>query len=132
MLAQFARFCVVGVAGTVVDVGTVYLTMGAVGLYGAGALAWAAAVTTTWALNRAWTFAGHGDGELLRQWALFVAANSLGSVLNRGTFFLLVATVPFCARYPVLPVLAGVAAGMFVNFNMSRRLVFRAHAARTD
>jgi len=133
LLGQFARFCVVGLAGAAVDIGTVYLLMGAVGLYAAGMLAWVAAVTTTWALNRAWTFAAHeAPGGMLRQWAVFVAANSLGFVLNRGTFVVLVATVPFCAAHPVVPVMAGVLAGLFVNFTMSRRVVFRAHLALPD
>ena len=84
------------------------------------------AVTTTWALNRAWTFAGRGSGGLFRQWALFASANSIGMALNIGTFSLLVWLVPFCAAYPIVPIVAGVAAGMFVNFAMSRRVVFRA------
>ena len=42
------------------------------------------------------------------------------------TLFALVWLVPFCAAYPIVPIVAGVAAGMFVNFAMSRRVVFRA------
>lgn len=125
LLRQFARFGTVGVAGAAVDIATVYATMAALGLYASGLLAYLAAVTTTWALNRAWTFAGRGRGGLARQWLLFVAANGVGFVLNRGTFFLLVTWLPLCARYPVLAILAGVAAGMFANFNLSRSVVFR-------
>lgn len=125
LLMQFARFGTVGVAGAAVDIATVYATMAALGLYASGLLAYLAAVTTTWALNRAWTFAGRGRGGLARQWLLFVAANGVGFVLNRGTFFTLVALVPLCARHPVLAILAGVAAGMFANFNLSRSVVFR-------
>ncbi len=125
LLLQFARFGTVGLAGFAVDVATVYLSMAMLGIHVSGLLAYGTAVTTTWALNRAWTFAGQGSGSLGRQWLLFVAANSAGFVLNRGTFFLLVATVPLCARHPVLAILAGVAAGMLANFNLSRTLVFR-------
>ncbi len=124
-LQEFARFGAVGAVGAVVDIATVYATMAALGLYAAGLAAYLAAVTTNWALNRAWTFAGRGSGSLVRQWALFVAANGVGFVLNRGTFALLVFLVPFCARHPVAAILAGVAAGMFANFNLSRSLVFR-------
>ncbi len=126
LLQQFARFGTVGVAGAIVDVATVYATMAALGLYLSGLLAYLAAVTTTWALNRAWTFAGRGSGSLLRQWMLFVAANGVGFVLNRGTFFALVTLVPVCAQHPVIAILAGVGAGMFANFNLSRSVVFRA------
>ncbi len=126
LLLQFARFGTVGVAGAAVDIATVYAAMATFGLYVAGLLAYFAAVTTTWALNRAWTFAGRGSGGLLRQWLLFVAANGVGFVLNRGTFFVLVTLLPVCAQYPILAILAGVGAGMFANFNLSRSVVFRA------
>ncbi len=122
---QFARFGTVGVAGAAVDIATVYAAMGTLGLYLSGLLAYFAAVTTTWALNRAWTFAGRGGGSLLRQWMLFVAANSVGFVLNRGTFFVLVTLLPVCAQHPVIAILAGVSAGMVANFNLSRAVVFR-------
>ena len=125
LVQQFARFGAVGAVGAAVDIATVYAAMAALGLYAAGLLAYFAAVTTTWALNRAWTFAGRGSGSLARQWMLFVAANGVGFVLNRGTFVLLVLMVPACARHPVLAILAGVGAGMFANFNLSRRIVFR-------
>ncbi len=126
---QFARFGTVGVAGAAVDVATVYAAKAALGLYLAGLLAYLAAVTTTWALNRAWTFAGRGGGGLLRQWLLFVAANGVGFVLNRGTFFVLVTLLPVCAQYPVIAILAGVGAGMFANFNLSRSVVFSEEAS---
>ena len=124
-LQQFLRFGTVGLAGFGVDVACVYLLRGLVGLFWAGMAAYLAAATTTWALNRVWTFAGARRGGLFRQWLLFLGANGLGFTLNRGTFILLVALVPLCERQPVLAIAAGVAAGMFVNFNMSRRVVFR-------
>lgn len=131
LMQQFAQFGTVGVAGAVVDITTVYATKDRFGLYIAGLLAYAAAVTTTFALNRAWTFAGRGTGSIVRQWMLFVAANGVGFVLNRGTFFALVALVPLCARHPVFAILAGVGAGMFANFNLSRKVVFRTPATDT-
>ncbi len=123
LVQQFARF---GAVGAIVDIATVYAAMATLGIYAAGLLAYLAAVTTTWALNRSWTFAGRGSGSLVRQWILFVAANGVGFVLNRGTFILLVLMVPACAQHPVVAVLAGVGAGMFANFDLSRRVVFRA------
>ena len=123
---QFLRFGVVGFGGFLVDTAAVYSLKDHTGLIPAGMLAYLAAATATWAGNRAWTFAGPQPGSAVRQWLLFLAANGAGFVLNRGAFTLLVLFVPLCAAYPVLAVLAGVAAGLGANFHLSRRVVFRA------
>ncbi len=122
---QFLRFGVVGGMGFLVDTATVYLLLGAVGVYWAGALSYPVAASFTWAANRAWTFRGVHAGPAHRQWARFMAANLLGALLNRGTYFVMVALIPFAARHPVVALLGGVAAGMFVNFGMARAVVFR-------
>lgn len=122
---QFLRFGTVGVAGFVVDTGIIYATRHWFGLYGAGLASYLAAATVTWWLNRAWTFRGRGTGRPHRQWAAFLLANSGGFVLNRGVYALLITYVPICAEQPVLAVLAGVATAMFLNFHLSRKLVFR-------
>ena len=133
LAAQFARFAMVGLAGLVVDTATVYALRGRLGLYGAGFAAYGTGATTTWWFNRLWTFRAHteqararpGGTRAHRQWALFLLANSAGFVLNRGTYALLVTFVPVCAAQPVLATSAGAVAGMFVNFAMSRSVVFR-------
>ena len=66
-----------------------------------------------------------GSGPLHREWARFLMANMAGFVLNRGTYAILVTVWPLAARQPVLATAAGAVAGMFVNFSLSRRLVFR-------
>ena len=125
MLAQFLRFGTVGAFGFLVDTATVYATRGTLGLYGAGVLAFLVAATANWGLNRVWTFRGLGSGALHRQWAMFLAANSVGFVLNRGAYFILVTFSVLCAANPVIAVGAGSITGMFANFTLSRRLVFR-------
>jgi putative flippase GtrA len=130
MVAQFLRFGVVGTVGFVVDTVVLYTMMA----FGAGPYvgripAYLTAATTTWALNRRWTFrvAGGGTG---RQWATFVLLNLGGFVLNYGTFAALVRYVPAVAEDPVIGVAAGALAGMVVNFLLSRRYVFRQAVAR--
>jgi putative flippase GtrA len=125
VLAQFLRFGVVGTVGFGVDTATVYALRSPLGLYEAGVIAYAMAATANWALNRVWTFRGLGSGPAHRQWALFLLANAVGLVLNRGAYMALIATVPVCAAYPVLAVAAGAVAGMGSNFFLSRRVVFR-------
>lgn len=123
---EFLRFGTVGVIGFLVDTGVLYGMLGlGAGLYLGRAVSYVSAATTTWALNRAWTFRGRGTGPVHRQWALFVVVNLGGFVLNYGTYALLVAFVPLVAAHPVLGVAAGSVAGMFSNFFLSRQLVFR-------
>ncbi len=125
-LVQFLMFGTVGVLGFLADTATVYALRASIGLYGAGMVAYLVAATVTWLFNRLWTFRGLGRGRPVhRQWAKFLMVNLGGLVLNRGTYALLVTFVPLCAEQPVFATAAGAIAGMFVNFNLSRTMVFR-------
>ena len=124
---QFGRFGVVGTAGFVVDTAVLYAALAlGLGLYSGRAVSYVAAATTTWALNRAWTFKGAGRAPAARQWALFLVVNLVGFAFNYGTYAALVAFVPTVAAHPIIGVAAGALAGMVGNFILSRRLVFRA------
>ena len=125
VLSQFIMFGAVGTAGLVLDTVTVYALRGWLGLYGAGIAAYGVGATGTWLMNRLWTFRGQGGGPAHRQWARFLAANLAGFMLNRGTYMLLVTFMAAAAREPVIATSAGALSGMFLNFHMSRRMVFR-------
>ncbi len=124
-LTEFMRFGAVGLIGLVLDTATVYALRGALGLYGAGVVAYLVAASGNWVLNRIWTFRGRGSGPAHRQWGRFMAVNLVGFALNRGAYALLVTFLAVAARQPVIATSAGAIAGMFVNFTLSRRLVFR-------
>ena len=124
-LRQFLQFGVVGASGFAVNVAWCICCGATLGLAWAGLAAYFVAATTNWALNRVWTFRAARRDGLLRQWLMFLAANTLGFVLNYGTYLALIALFPLCARQPVFAVAAGVVAGLFANFTLSRRLVFR-------
>ncbi|WP_431285351.1 GtrA family protein [Humitalea sp. 24SJ18S-53] len=127
MLIEAFRFGVVGALGFLVDTAVLYgaLALGA-GLYGGRVLSYLAAASFTWAVNRAWTFAGRAAGAKAgRQWALFVLVNLGGFVLNYGTYAAMVAWWPLAALHPVLGVAGGAIAGMGCNFVLSRAVVFR-------
>jgi putative flippase GtrA len=127
-LLQFLRFGVVGTVGFIVDTAVLYagLALG-LGLYSGRALSYLAAATTTWALNRAWTFRDAGPARPpARQWALFLLVNLVGFAFNYGTYAVLIAFVPAVAAAPVIGVAAGALAGMAGNFILSRRFVFAA------
>ncbi len=124
-IIDLLRFGTVGGVGFLLDSATVCASRAALGLYGAGVLAYFVAATGNWLLNRVWTFRGRGSGPAHRQWAAFLAANLVGFVLNRGTYAILVTVSALCARQPVYAIAAGAIAGLFTNFSLSRKLVFK-------
>lgn len=128
MLSQLFRFGVVGVAGFLVDAGVLTVAIAAgLGPWIGRIVSYLAAASTTFALNRAWTFRGRAAaGGIGTQWARFVTLNLGGFALNYATYAALIATVPLVAAHPVLGVAAGSVVGMGANFFLSRHFVFRA------
>lgn len=122
---QFFRFGVVGGIGFVVTTLVVYATRPLVGNYLAIIPGFLVAATCNWALNRLWTFRGQGQQPILREWFLFLAANAVGMGLNAAVYWTLVALSTLCADNPVIPLAAGTLVGLFANFTLSRRMVFR-------
>lgn len=123
---EFLRFGVVGTIGFVTDTATLYaaLALGS-GLYLGRAISYLVGATTTWLLNRVWTFRHRAaGGSVRRQWALFLLVNLGGFILNYGTYAALVTWWPLAAAHPILGVAAGSVAGMFANFFLSRAIVF--------
>ncbi|GBR69878.1 GtrA family protein [Gluconobacter kanchanaburiensis] len=133
IIDQFLRFGTVGALGFLVDWGTVSLLRTPIGLIAATLVAYFVAATGNWCLNRFWTFrlSAAENQHMILQWLRFLLANSFGFLLNRGMVFLLYATVPLTTHHPGLALAAGALCGMVANFNLSRRLVFRAHTPET-
>jgi putative flippase GtrA len=126
LLVQFMMFGLVGLVGFSIDTVTVYALWHLVGLYVAGVAAYFTAATGTWICNRLWTFRHMARSDSWHvQWRRFLAANLGGFVINRGLYALLVTFVDVAAREPVIAVFAGAVAGMTLNFNLSRKMVFR-------
>jgi putative flippase GtrA len=85
-----------------------------------------AAVTFTWLGNRTLTFRDRAARTgLWREWATFVAANAIGGCVNLSVYTALVTFAPPPFDNPFLAVFAGVLAGLFLNFTLSSRVVFR-------
>jgi putative flippase GtrA len=123
---KFLLFAIAGGAGFVVDTAILYLLKGALGPYVARAISFVCAVATTWIINR--TLAFKGQAANLPNWREFLhylAAMIAGGAVNYGVYAILVATIALVAAQPVLGVAAGVIAGMFVNFLLADKLVFR-------
>jgi putative flippase GtrA len=124
---QFTKFGIIGFLGFFVDYGVFHLAFSYFGFghYGSALFSFPFAATFGWVGNRLYTFRGEHAGHPGAQWVRFLLVTSIGLVLNRGTFSLLTATVPLVYAYPVIGLLAGTAAGMFFNFFVTRRFVFR-------
>ncbi len=124
LLAQFLKFGSVGVIGFMADTAIVYSLRPVMNLYFAGLISYCIVASMNWALNRNWTFRGHGSGPAHRQWAKFMLVNLFGLVLNRGTYAAMIASFALCRAQPVFAVAAGAVAGMIINFTLSKKAVF--------
>lgn len=125
LLRQFLQFVVIGAAGFVWDTAVVYATAPFVGPYAAGIISFFIVGSINWVANRYWTYRHLNHAAMHRQLVMFLAANAIGFVLNRGTYMALIATQPVFRAHLILAIAAGAGAGMFSNFFLSRRLVFR-------
>ncbi len=127
---QMLRFGVVGVIGFVVHAALLELFTGVAYLNTTlgWVIAFALATTTTWTINRAWTFRDHANDERRAEEAsTYVAVQSFAAMINFAVYLTLKSFVPFFgAGLGLLPPLAaGAIAGMFINYLGSRHLVFR-------
>ena len=126
LLAQFTKFGTVGTFGFVVDTGVVYALRGSIGLYWAGLVSYFIAASFTWACQPAVDVSRHRlrpgapamgavprcqHAGLLAQPRHIHAADHLRGRSARASRCL--------QRRPAT------LAGMFVNFSMSRMVVFR-------
>jgi putative flippase GtrA len=125
---QFLKFGIVGGVGFVVDAGTLWLMTRFVGIdrWTAGVIStFVFGMTTTWLLNRSFTFRQHRSDNVGAEYLRFASANIAGNLVSVGAYSLLTAVVPLFARLPVLAKAAGVLVGMTINFTGSKYFVFR-------
>ena len=122
---QFLKFAVIGTAGFVWDTAIVYTLAPFLGPYIAGVVSFIIVGSINWMANRFWTYSHLDHDAAHRQLVRFLIANAFGFVINRGIYSLLIYTQPLFRAHLILPVAAGGIAGMFLNFFLSRRMVFR-------
>ena len=125
MIRQFLRFGLVGTIGFLVDAGTLALLLElGMGLYGGRVLSFLLAMTTTWVLNRRFTFRD-SHPERAKQWARFALVAALGGAINYGVYAWMVSHLAQAAAWPTIAVAAGSLAGYLFNFTAARRFVFQ-------
>lgn len=122
--ATFIRFCMVGSIGFAVDAGVLSALVhwGDVNPYAARLCSMALAMTTTWWLNRHFTFRVPQPPRLW-EWLRFCAVNAFGAVLNYSVYALVLMTWP--GILPAVAAFAGSLAGVVSNYSGARWLVFR-------
>ena len=129
--AQFLRFGIVGGIGFLVDAGLLWLLLKAgFGYYGGRLVSFLAAATTTWILNRSFTFrresssASHPAGE----WLAYLGLMVIGGVVNYGTYAAAIELSDLVRRFPTLGVALGSIAGMLINFWTAKTMIFERKA----
>jgi len=125
LVSTLFQFLAVGGTGTMVDFGALngllYLDTP---LTAARGLAIWIAMTWNFFLNRYFTFSARPEASLLHQYGRFVASCSLGAFVNWGVFVGTHALLaPGSYRVPAA-FLAGVLAGLVLNFTLSHWWVF--------
>lgn len=125
MLRQFIQFGLIGTLGFVLYTGFIYATVPVLGPYIAGIVGFCVVASINYFLNRFWTYRHLNHATTHKALLRFLVVNAIGFVLNYGTYAILIYTQPLFRAHLVLATGAGAVAGMFSNFFLSRRLVFR-------
>jgi dolichol-phosphate mannosyltransferase len=127
--SQLMQFLAVGALGTVVNVAALTLLIAA-GMRPRVAIGCAIflAMCFNFVLNRRFSFSLARQAAWLRQFLRFVAASSIGALINYATTLLVLAYL--AGVRPQVAALAGIAVGTAFNFLASRYLVFRASHIR--
>ena len=128
IMHQFLKFGIIGAVGFAVDSAMLYFGIYALdlGRVAAGLFSFPFAVIATWIGNRAFTFRSATPMPAAQQLAKFVIVCAIGLIFNRGTYSLLVSTIPFVYDHPIIGLLGGTGVAMFFNFFASKKLVFKA------
>lgn len=127
IFSQLIRFSLVGVIGFIIDVGvlTAAIFFLYLGPYYGRLLSYLVAASSTWFMNRHFTFPGSKKNGFHRQWGKFLVVNALGGAINLGVYTVCISGVIFGAVTPVTAVAFGSLAGLVFNFGASRRWVFQ-------
>lgn len=87
------------------------------------------AATSTWLINRHWTFADRRGRARLPEWGRYLLTMLGGGAVNYATYAVLLAGTDTVAAWPVIGVAAGSLAGMTVNYLGADRWIFGARRA---
>ena len=86
-MKRFVRFCAAGTIGFVVDAGILQVTAGVLGAnpYAARVVSFLAAATTTWWINRHYTFEARHPATRA-EWMAYLGLMVIGALVNYGVY----------------------------------------------
>jgi putative flippase GtrA len=125
------RFGIVGGIGFLVDAGILAAMLAwGLGPYSGRVVSFLAAATTTFILNRSFTFRRDSRPEThpAGEWLAYLGLMAIGGLVNYGTYAAAVALSEEVHRFPVIGVALGSIAGMAINFWSAKTLVFERKA----
>jgi putative flippase GtrA len=125
---SFLAFGAVGVAGFVVDASVMTLLVERFMWHPVQgrAVSFPLAVTTTWLLNRSFTFRGSGGlRSRSAEYAGYFATQIVGAVVNLGAFLACLAIWPSLIIVPFVPLAVGSIVALLLNFSLLRGIVYR-------
>jgi len=122
---ELVRFAVVGAIGFAVDAGVLHLLVADAGWspFAARALSFPPALTSTFLLNRAWTFRSLRI-PIAQAYGAYTVIQVIGAQVNLAVFSLCVLLVPLLYDWPLIALAIGAGVALLFNFSASRRLVF--------
>lgn len=125
---KFGRFAIVGAIGFVVD--AVFLSALVSffhwDLYSSRAISFGAAVTTTWLLNRRYTFKKLNIRNFGKEYIFYIFIQISGSMINLAVYVYLVAKFNQLGGMPIIPLALGSVIAMLFNYSLSKKFVFNA------
>jgi len=129
---RWALFAAAGFVAFLVDM----IVLG-IAVYGLGVLpararvvSILAAASVAWYGNRRFTFADTSTRRRWAQWLRYLAVNCVNMAINYGSYAVLVVHTDVGGEHPLLAVLPGALAGLWVNYLLASRLVFAQAAAK--
>lgn len=136
LVLEFLSFAAIGLIALFVDMAALWFALTGLGLdlYLGRLFSYVIAATFTWWLNRIFTFKGVSQSGTVRQWTKFIAANTVGGIVNFATYTAIITLAssftpvflqPLLSLLPYGAAATGSLAGLMFNFTASKFLVFR-------
>lgn len=124
---DFVWFVAIGVVGFLVDA-ALFSSLNSGYQWSIGAarsVSASCSISTTWALNRSFTFAARRSRLWGSELARYAVGQGAGLIVNLGTFALILRLAPSLRAAPIIALALGATAALLFNFFTARWLAFR-------